>query len=401
VVSSPSPEPKEEEVEKVEKAELSLSPCGPLDRLFDRVGLGGTSPRVSLRAVITVLVTWLPLLVIMLVAPGSGEGSTSRFFHDIVIHVRLLLVVPLLILAEREIGTRTRMVAEHFRRSGLIAEGDEPRFESIVRTGQRRLNSGLAEVLIAVFAYVTVGGLVKAVTQDGTLFWYEDMGPQGERLSTAGWWYAAVSPLVTFLFLRWGWRYLIWSWFLHKMARLDLRIATTHPDHVGGLGFVNIGHTAFSAIGFAASCQMAAAVGNRILNEGAALKEYQSALVVFVVILIIIGLAPLALFSPRLLLAKRRGLIQYGQLATVYIRMFEEKWIDQEAPKDELLGTGDIQTLADLGGGFERLDTMRVFPIDRKTMITFALSAVGPLLPLALTVMPLKDILKLILKSLV
>ena len=88
-------------------------------------------------------------------------------------------------------------------------------------------------------------------------------------------------------------------------------------------------------------------------------------------------------------------------LATVYIRMFEEKWIDKTPPNDELLGTGDIQSLADLGGGFERLDTMRVFPIDRKTLITFALSAVGPLLPLALTVMPLKDILKLILKSLV
>jgi hypothetical protein len=242
---------------------------------------------------------------------------------------------------------------------------------------------------------------VKAVTQNGALSWFEDMGPQGERLTTAGWWYAAVIPLVSFMFLRWGWRYLIWSWFLHRMARLDLRIATTHPDHVGGLGFVNIGHTAFAAIGFAASCVMAATVGARILNEGASLHEYQSALIVFVVILIIIGLAPLALFSPRLLLAKRRGLIQYGQLATVYIRMFEEKWIDQPAPNDELLGTGDIQSLADLGGGFERLDTMRVFPIDRKTLITFALSAVGPLLPLALTVMPLKDILKLILKSLV
>jgi hypothetical protein len=264
------------------------------------------------------------------------------------------------------------------------------------------LNSSLAEFLVAVLSYASVGLLVQALIGDGSLHWFEEMGPQGERLSTAGWWYAAVIPFVAFLFLRWAWRYLVWSWFLHRVAQLDLRIVTTHPDHVGGLGFVNIGHTAFAFIGLAASSMVAATVGNQILQEGVPLQHYQAALISFVLILVVVGLAPLALFSPRLVIAKRRKLIQYGHLATVYIRMFEDKWLGRKPSEDEeLLGSGDIQSLADLGGGYERLDNMRVFPFDRRTALAFGLAAIGPMLPLLLTVMPLKEILRLLVKSLV
>lgn len=357
---------------------------------------------MTLRALAAALITWLPLAVIMLVAPGSGEGATSGFFHDIATHVRLLLVMPLLILAEIGIGARTRMVADDFQQSGLIPDADQPRFASIIRTAQKRLNSGLAELLIALLAYVFVGCLILGLTRDGTLSWFEEMGPDGEQLTAGGWWYAAVVPLVAFQFFRWGWRYLVWSWFLHRVAQLDLQIVTTHPDRVGGLSFVNAGHSAFSSVTLAASCIVAAAVGTRILNDGVHLQQYPS---VFDQLRGAPGgdrPGPLATFSPRLVRAKRRGLIQYGHLATVYIRMFEDKWLGRAAPKDEsLLGSGDIQSLADLGGSFERLDDMRTTPFDKKTALTFAMAAIGPMLPLLLTVIPLSEILQLLLKTLV
>ena len=385
----------------MEKVEFSLAPCGPLDHLLARTGLAGSTARLTMRALAAALITWVPLLILVLATPGSGQPTAWRFFEDVGTHVRLLLVIPLLILAESGIGARTRMVAEHFQHSGLLSDADQSRFQAIIRTGQKRLNSGLAEFAIAVLSYGFIGWLVMALTRDGERYWFEEMGPHGEQLSAAGWWYAAVIPLVAFLFLRWGWRYLVWSWFLHRIAGLDLRLATTHPDHVGGLGFVNIGHTAFSFITLAASCMVAGTAGNHILHAGVPLQQYQAALISFVVILVVIGLLPLALFSPRLVIAKRRGLLLYGHLATVYIRMFEDKWLGRQAPGDELLGSGDIQSLADLGGGFERLDNMRVTPFDRKTAMAFGVAAVGPMLPLLLTVMPLKDILSLLLKSLV
>jgi len=386
----------------VEKVEFSLAPCGPLDQLLARTGLAGSTTRLTLRAIAAALITWVPLMILVLATRKPGEQPAWYFFQDVATHVRLLLVIPLLILAEGGIGARTRMVTEHFQRSGLLTDADQPRFESILRTGHKRLNSGFAEFLIALLSYGFVGSLVMAMTRDGMLYWFEEMGPQGERLSAAGWWYAAVITLATFLFLRWTWRYIVWSWFLNRVARLDLRLATTHPDHVGGLGFVNIGHTSFTFITLAASCVVSATAANHILNEHIPLEHYQSPLIAFVVILVLLGLAPLALFAPRLVIAKRRGLIQYGHLATVYIRMFEDKWLGRTPPKEEpLLGSGDIQSLADLGGGFERLDNMRVFPFDRKTAIAFGMAAIGPMLPLLLTVMPLKEILRLLLKSLV
>ena len=69
------------------------------------------------------------------------------------------------------------------------------------------------------------------------------------------------------------------------------------------------------------------------------------------------------------------------------------------AGPDEILGSGDIQSLADLGGGFERLISLKPTPLDRSTVIAFALSAALPLLPLILTVMPLKEIVKTLVRA--
>jgi hypothetical protein len=104
----------------------------------------------------------------------------------------------------------------------------------------------------------------------------------------------------------------------------------------------------------------------------------------------------------RLARTKRAGLVQYGKLATRYVQEFEHKWLEGGAAADDtLLGTGDIQSLADIGGSYERLATMKVTPIDRSTLIAFVLASVLPLLPLALTVMPLDEIVKVLLRAVV
>jgi len=71
------------------------------------------------------------------------------------------------------------------------------------------------------------------------------------------------------------------------------------------------------------------------------------------------------------------------------------------AESSELLGSGDFQSLADLGGAYERLDSMRSTPLDKRTAIAFAASAALPMLPLVLTVMPLKEIVKVLMKAVV
>ena len=64
-------------------------------------------------------------------------------------------------------------------------------------------------------------------------------------------------------------------------------------------------------------------------------------------------IAPLVFFMPKLLDAKQRALLEYGTLAAHYTRAFAAKWLPTDPPPDEpILGTPDLQSLADLGSSF-------------------------------------------------
>ena len=47
-------------------------------------------------------------------------------------------------------------------------------------------------------------------------------------------------PIFQFLTLRWLYRLLLWFLFLWRVSRLDLRLAPSHPDRAGGLGFLDV-----------------------------------------------------------------------------------------------------------------------------------------------------------------
>lgn len=84
-------------------------------------------------------------------------------------------------------------------------------------------------------------------------------------------------------------------------------------------------------------------------------------------------LAPLAIFMPRLLEVKQRGLLDYGALAADYARAFDMKWIGGKAPADEtMLGTADIQSLADLANSFGIIRSMRIVPIAWSQIVMIA-----------------------------
>jgi len=385
----------------IDASDFTLTGCGPLDKLQARLGIPtADSTRLIVRAIATALFAWLPLLIMTLFARSEGT-PTVTFFQDIASYVRFLVVIPLLILAEATVGHRTRMVASGFATSGLIGEEDAPRFVAAVRSARKMSESFVAEVVIAILAFVVIWLGVENLMRDGVLFWYEEERNGAHHLSMAGWWYAFVaSPIAFFLFLRWAWRYFVWSWFLRKVSKLNLRVIGTHPDRAGGLGFITVGHDAFAVCAFAASAVVAAAAANRVLYEGIQLKSYQTAMAGFVVVSVVLALVPLLTFMRPLLIVKRKGIIKYGDLGGRYVREFEQKWIEGKgAPGEPLLGTGDIQSLADIGGSYERLDKMSVVPFDRRTVLAFAAAAAIPMIPLLLTVISLRELMQLFVKA--
>jgi hypothetical protein len=101
------------------------------------------------------------------------------------------------------------------------------------------------------------------------------------------------------------------------------------------------------------------------------------------------------LVIPQLVRAKRTGLREYGVLAQRYVREFDHKWLRGGAAADEpLVGSGDIQSLADLANSFGVIRTMRVVPFTKETLLLLLVTPLAPVLPLTLTMVPLEELLR-------
>ena len=349
------------------------------------------------RAVVLALFTWLPLLILS-AFQGLALGGSVRipFLFDFPISVRLLLSLPLLILAESVIDVRIQMVVKHFIQSGLVRKNDHSAFESSIQQVLRMRNSPLAEGVIV--GLVIFSAVFLRLEFSGTLStWQFLVSPSGATRTLAGWWHVFVSiPIFQFLLYRWLWRYLIWCWFLWRTSRLDLHLVPTHPDMAGGLGFLGMAQAKYAIIIFALSSLLSSQMGREILFGGASLANYRMTILGFVVLILIIFLGPLLVFSPKLFDTKKKGLLEYGALANEYTQSFERKWIRREAPEGEaLIGSADIQSLADLANSFEIVRKMRPAPFDLMTaVLPMVATAAIPFLPLALTVFPFEEIVK-------
>jgi hypothetical protein len=252
-------------------------------------------------------------------------------------------------------------------------------------------------VLLVAFVYV-IGVLViwrHYMTLD-TATWYATPSLGGSKLTLAGIWYGHVSlPIFQILLCRWYYRVFIWTRFLWQVSRIDLSLVPTHPDRVGGLGFLSETVYAFVPLLIAHGALLAGLLGDRILHLGATLPSFMVEIVVLVIFLMCVVLGPLLVFAPQLVNARRRGLREYGTLAERYVREFDTKWLRGIAPADEpLLGSADIQSLADLSNSFEIVRTMRIVPFSKEAIIQLAVVTVAPVAPLLLTMMSLEDILK-------
>jgi hypothetical protein len=216
------------------------------------------------------------------------------------------------------------------------------------------------------------------------------------RPTVAGWWLRLVSlPLFQFLLLRWYFRLFVWSRFLFQVSRIQLKLVPTHPDRLGGLGFLAGTASAFAVLLFAHGAMLAGQIAGRIFYVGAVLTDFKVEIAVVVGFLLLVVFGPLLVFTPQLAQAKRLGAREYGTLAMRYAREFDSKWLRGGAPEGEqLLGSGDVQSLADMAGSHDVVREMRVAPVTRDAVVQLAAAVLLPIVPLGLTMMPLEQLLK-------
>lgn len=378
---------------------FSLVLGGPLFQLLRRAHLSGDALQmVRQRVAIIALVAWLPLLVVSALEGHLWAGTVAvPFLLDLEVHIRFLVVVPLLIVAELVVHERLRPVGLGFLERNLIPEAARAQFDAALRAAYRLRNSVLAEVLLIVAVY-GVGVLIvwRHYSALDAASWYVTPSAADSKLSLAGMWYGYVSlPIFQFLLIRWYFRLAIWTRFLWQVSRIELSIVPTHPDRLGGLGFLSNTAYAFTVLLVAHGAMVAAQLANRIFFLGASLVEYKAEIAVMVAFLLCVVFGPLLVFAPQLARAKRKGLREYGTLAERYVREFDAKWLRGGVPADEpLVGSADIQSLADLNNSFEVVRGMRIAPVTRDALIQLAAAALVPMVPLALTMMPLEELVK-------
>jgi len=109
-------------------------------------------------------------------------------------------------------------------------------------------------------------------------------------------------------------------------------------------------------------------------------------------------LGPLAVFYPLLARIRRAAELESNALAMRYVRLFHQKWGSDRGPDDELLGTSDIQSLADLQNSLSATQRMRLVPVTRNAAKALLLAGALPYVPLVLTKFPLKTVLGMLLK---
>jgi hypothetical protein len=380
--------------------DFSLVLGGPVFQLFRKSRLAGDSLELLHRRLITItLVAWLPLLLLTTVGSSRGNLGRLSFFHDVEVHVRFLVALPVLIAAELIVHSRIRLVVRRFAERRIVLPQDMPRFHSAIESAVRLRNSVALELVLVLFVYTLGLWIWNGRVGLETATWY---GLPGGRwsLTPAGYWYVFVSiPVVQFILLRWYLRLFIWFRFLWQVSRIDLNLIPTHPDRGAGLAFLGKSAYAFGPILFAQGAMLSGLVASRVLYRGESLLSFKLQVLGFVAFFVFVVLGPLLMFTPQMARARRKGLADYGQLAQCYVEGFQKKWVRPDAPPvDELLGSADIQSLADLGNSYAFVREMRPVPFGLDDISRLAAATAAPLLPLLLTVFSPEELVTRILK---
>jgi hypothetical protein len=379
--------------------DFSLIAGGPLFRFVRRVKPSDNMlAKMPPGVIIIPVLTWLPLLVLSALGGKLFNGSvTVPFLQDLEVHIRLLLALPLLLIAELSVEGRLRSVPQEFLERNLIPDNAMPRFEAAIKSTSRLCTSAIAEVLLIAFVY-GVGILIiwRQYLALDSAAWYATPSNKGTELTFAGVWYGYVSlPIFQFLLCRWYYRLFVWARFLWQVSRIKLSLVPTHADRVGGLSFLSHKINAFAVLAIAHGTLLAGTLSTRVVLLGTPLIQFKAEIAVTVIFVLCLILSPLLVFTPQLLQAKREGRRKYGVLVERYGREFDTKWLSANMPaREPLMGSPDIQSLADIANSYGVVQSMSAVLITKEAVLRLAVGTLVPVTPLLLTMMPLEELIK-------
>jgi len=344
-----------------------------------------------------IVLTWLPLFLLSLSDGKAFDGARIPFVLDLNVQTRFLVALPMLIAAEPLVHRWMRTIVRQFVDRGIVLRGELSRFDAIIDSTISMRNSVVVEAALFIVSSAVSYFIRRDQWAARPGMWYLELGADGRPyLTAAGWWYSLVSLNVfRFVILRWYYRLLIWYSFLWRTSRLALRLNPLHPDQAGGLGFLARSMTAIAPVFVAQTITIAGEIGGRVFQDDVRIDRFIPDIIGFPILFSLLAAAPLAFFSAGLIRTGFHGAIEYGELASHYVDEFRQTWMgSRKTPSGPLLGSPDIQSLADLSNSFDIVRGIQVIPVGFRSVLAFVLATALPFLPLTLSVLPLSELVR-------
>jgi hypothetical protein len=354
---------------------FSLTRGGPFHHLLRRAHLLDASGKP--RALWLAALVWVPFAIAAL-GELAVTGRLDPIATDLTVHVRLLVVLPLLVAAENLLETRCATAMRHAHEEHLAHRTS---LEAIESRAEHIRDGWVPEALILV--------LVVAVGQIFLRMWAGVA--HGGATPARAWCFLLALPLVQFMLVRWLWRWAVWSYVLARLSRLPLSLDALHPDRAAGLAILADPTDAFAVYTASLASLAAASWWERVENHHLTLQALSPQFISFFVVAVAIACGPLVLFSRQLYRARHRDATAYHGLARAYVDAFRAKWVVTQ-PSEPVLGTNDLQSLNDLGGAYRTAESTRVFAFGLRTLLTLWFAALIPIVPLLLATAPLTDV---------
>ncbi len=134
---------------------------------------------------------------------------------------------------------------------------------------------------------------------------------------------------------------------------------------------------------------------NQMVYLGVTLHDLRHLLAGYVIGACVVLMSPLLLLVPVLVRTRRHALYRFDALGNRAAATFEQRWqaaSEATAGSESLVDTGDASAIADFGGVYQSIVAMSVIPVTRWNLLSMAMSAAVPLLPLVLMAFPFDDL---------
>lgn len=350
------------------------------------------------RALFWAAVGWLPIAVWAVATQRALPGASAEpLLAHFGVHARLLVAVPLLILAEGPAGALTARLLRHFVDAGIVPASGRAEFALAVRSAVRRRDAIWPWLAILAVA-LALGTYSQAVARAHDVEW---AAGASDSLGFGGLWYLYVGrTMFLTLTLGWVWRVGLLATLLARIARMDLSLVPTHPDRAGGLGFLERLPAVFAPLALAVSVVLASRWGHDAVYHGLTLTSVKVEMIIFIGLCAVVFCLPLLAFRRPLKRAKQRALLEYGALVGQHGRLVHARWIEGRAIGEQpLLSAPELGPAADTAAIYQSVQSMRTLPVGKASLLPVLAAAAVPMLAVMALQVPMADILKRLLHA--